>query len=85
VLPSIGHYVLISPNAKSGIKIGDEVSFIDNLTGANSETEAPPVVAGIGQVVRVTPYAASVIIVRQNQPTIREGMWVRVTNTTTTP
>jgi LysM repeat protein len=85
VLPSIGHYVLISPNATSGIKVGDEVSFIDNTTGSNSETEAPPVVAGIGQVVRVTPYATSVIIVRQNQPTIREGMWVRVTNTTTTP
>jgi LysM repeat protein len=85
VLPSIGHYVLISPNAKSGIKVGDEVAFLDNKTGANSETDAPPVVAGIGQVVRVTPYAASVIIVRQNQPTIREGMWVRVTNTTTNP
>jgi hypothetical protein len=85
VLPSIGHYVLISPNAKSGIKVGDEVSFIDNRTGVNSDTEAPPVVAGIGQVVRVTPYATSVIIVRQVQPTIREGMWVRVTNTTTTP
>ncbi|HXL85661.1 MAG TPA: LysM peptidoglycan-binding domain-containing protein [Gemmatimonadaceae bacterium] len=85
VLPSIGHYVLISPNAKSGIKIGDEVSFIDNLTGRSSEIEAPPVVAGVGQVVRVTPYAASVIIVRQVQPTIREGMAVRVTNTTTAP
>lgn len=85
VLPSIGHYVLISPNAASGIKVGDEVSFVDNLTGRNSDIEAPPVVAGIGQVVRVTPYAASVIIVRQNQPTIREGMGVRVTNTTTTP
>ncbi|MEA2706044.1 MAG: hypothetical protein QOH22_832 [Gemmatimonadaceae bacterium] len=85
VLPSIGHYVLISPNAKSGIRVGDEVSFIDNTTSANSDSEAPPVVAGIGQVVRVTPYAASVIIVRQNQPTIREGMWVRVTNTTTAP
>jgi hypothetical protein len=85
VLPSIGHYVLISPNAKSGIKVGDEVAFIDNTTGANSETQAPPVVAGIGQVVRVTPYAASVIIVRQVQPTIREGMPVRVTNTTTNP
>jgi LysM repeat protein len=85
VLPSIGHYVLISPNARSGIKIGDEVSFIDTFTGANSETEAPPVVAGIGQVVRVTPFAASVIIVRQVQPTIREGMLGRVTNTTTTP
>jgi LysM repeat protein len=85
VLPSIGHYVLISANAKSGIKIGDEVSFIDTMTGANSDIEAPPVVAAIGQVVRVTPYAASVIIVRQNQPTIREGMVARVTNTTTTP
>ncbi|HEV7595272.1 MAG TPA: LysM peptidoglycan-binding domain-containing protein [Gemmatimonadaceae bacterium] len=85
VLPSIGHYVLISANAKSGIRIGDEVSFIDEFTGANSETKAPPVVAGIGQVVRVTPYAASVIIVRQVQPTIREGMAARVTKTTTTP
>ena len=85
VLPSIGHYVLISANAKSGIRVGDEVSFIDATTGANSDIEAPPVVAGIGQVVRVTPYAASVIIVRQNQPTIRAGMAARVTNTTTTP
>ena len=85
VLPSIGHYVLISANAKSGIKIGDEVSFIDATTGANSDIAAPPVVAGIGQVVRVTPYAATVIIVRQNQPTIRAGMTARVTNTTTTP
>jgi hypothetical protein len=42
-------------------------------------------VAAIGQVVRVTAYAASVVIVRQVQPTIREGMTVRVTNTTTTP
>ena len=85
VLPSIGHYVVISPNAKSGIKIGDEVTFIDSSTGISSNMEAPPVVAGIGQVVRVTPYATTVIIVRQVQPTIREGMPVRVTTTTTAP
>src|ERR1700737_307981 len=85
VLPSIGHYVVISPNAKSGIKLGDEVTFVDSSTGINSSTEAPPVVAGIGQVVRVTPYATTVIIVRQVQPTIREGMPVRVTTTTTAP
>jgi hypothetical protein len=85
VLPSIGHYVVISPNARSGIKIGDEVTFIDSLTGRDSDVEAPPVVAAIGQVVRVTPYAATVIIVRQVQPTIREGMPVRVTTTTTGP
>jgi len=82
VLPSIGHYVLISPSSKNGIKIGDEITFIDNSTGMDNETSAPPVVAAVGQVVRVTPYATSVIIVRQLQPTVRDGMWVRLTGTT---
>jgi LysM domain len=82
VLPSIGHYVLISLSAKNGVKIGDEITFIDNSTGMDNETAAPPVVAGVGQVVRVTPQAASVLIVRQTQPTIRDGMTVRLTGTT---
>jgi hypothetical protein len=82
VLPSIGHYVLVSLSSKNGIKIGDEITFIDNSVGMDNETAAPPVVAGIGQVVRVTPFAASVIIVRQTQPTIRDGMLVRLTGTT---
>ena len=82
VLPSIGHYVLVSPSSKNGIKIGDEITFIDNSVGIDNETAAPPVVAAVGQVVRVTPYATSVIIVRQAQPTIRDGMTVRLTGTT---
>jgi LysM repeat protein len=81
VLPSIGHYVLISPNAKSGIHVGDEVTFIDNSTGRQDPTPAPAVIAAVGQVVRVTPYASTVIIVRQAQPTIRDGMPVRLTGT----
>jgi hypothetical protein len=79
VLPSIGHYVIISLNAKSGIQVGDEVTFIDNATGRTDENPAPPVTAGVAQVVRVTQYAATAIIVRQVQPTIRDGMPVRLT------
>jgi len=79
VLPSIGHYVIISLNAKSGIQVGDEVTFIDNSTGREDENPAPPVTAGVAQVVRVTPYGATAIIVRQVQPTIRDGMPVRLT------
>ena len=79
VLPSIGHYVLISPNSKSDIQPGDEVAFIDNSTGAADPNPAPPVIAATGQVVRVTPHATTVIIIRQNQPTVRDGMPVRVT------
>jgi hypothetical protein len=81
VLPSIGHYVLISPNARTGIHVGDEVSFIDNSTGREDRNPAPAVIAAVGQVVRVTPYASTVIIVRQTQPTIRDGMPVRLTGT----
>jgi len=79
VLPSIGHYVIISPSAKNGLSIGDEITFIDNSTGREDNSPAPPVVAAIGQVVRVTPYSATAIIVHQDQPTIRDGMPVRVT------
>ena len=79
VLPSIGHYVIISQNASSGVAVGDEITFIDNSTGREDENPAPPVIAAVAQVVRVTPYATTVIIVRQNQPTLRDGMPARVT------
>ncbi len=79
VLPSIGHYVLISPSARSGVQVGDEFMFIDNAIGRRDETAAPPVSAGTAQVVRITPYAATAIIVSHAQPTIREGMPVRMT------
>ena len=79
VLPSIGHYVMVSSNARNGVQVGDEISFIDNSTGREASDPAPPVIAGVGQVVRVTPFAATTIIIRQTQPTIREGMPVRLT------
>ena len=79
VLPSIGHYVIISQNASSGVAVGDEITFIDNSAGREDENPAPPVIAAVAQVVRVTPYATTVIIVRQNQPTLRDGMPARLT------
>jgi len=79
VLPSIGHYVVLSPSAGNGIKVGDEFSFIDGSTGRRDVGSAPPVTAGVAQAVRVTPYATTAIIVSQTQPTIREGMTVRLT------
>lgn len=82
VLPSIGHYTIISPSSKAGLKVGDEITFIDNTTGPTDNIRAPAVVAGRGVVVRATPYSTTVIILRQEQPTIRDGTPVRVTGTT---
>jgi LysM repeat protein len=82
VLPSIGHYVLVSLSSKNGVQVGDEVTFVDNTTGTGEDGPAPPVIAGVGVVVRTTPYAASVIITHQVQPTIRDDMPVRLTGKT---
>ena len=79
VLPTIGHYILISQTSKDGVEVGDEITFIDNSTGRGDENPAPPVVAAIAQVVRVTPFATTAIIVRQAQPTVRDGMPARLT------
>jgi LysM repeat protein len=79
VLPTIGYYVIVSPNSRTGIQVGDEVSFIDNTTGPEQLNHAPPVIAGVAQVVRVTPFATTAIIIRQTQPTIRDGMPMRLT------
>ncbi|PYO50157.1 MAG: hypothetical protein DMD72_03220, partial [Gemmatimonadetes bacterium] len=72
-------YVIISPSSKNGVQVGDEITFIDNSTGRADESPAPPTIAAVAQVVRVTPYAATAIILRQTQPTIRDGMPVRLT------
>ncbi len=79
VLPTIGNYILISQNSKNGVEVGDEITFVDNSTGRGDENPAPPVVAAVAQVVRVTPFASTAIIVRQAQPTVREGMPARLT------
>ena len=78
VLPSIGHYVMISAGSRNGVHIGDQYSFVDQSTGREDEAPAPPVIAGVAQVVRVTPGASTVIITGHIQPTIREGMPVRL-------
>ncbi|MEO8909085.1 MAG: LysM peptidoglycan-binding domain-containing protein [Gemmatimonadaceae bacterium] len=82
VLPSIGHYTIISLNSRNGVKVGDEITFIDNRSGTSDDKSAPPVVAGVGVVVRATQYASTVIILRQEQPTIRDGTPIRLTGKT---
>jgi LysM repeat protein len=82
VLPSIGHYTIISPSSKAGLKVGDQITFIDNTSGPADDNRAPPVVAGSGVVVRSTLYSTTVIILRQEQPTIRDGTPIRVTGRT---
>ena len=77
VLPSIQSYVVLSATAANGVRIGDQFTLIDD--SIDPRYPAPPVPAALVEVVRVTPYAVTAIVVNQEQPTIRPGMVARLT------
>ena len=77
VLPSLQSYVVLSPEAGSDVKVGDQFTLIDATV---DETHpAPPVPAAVAQVVRVTPYGVTALVVDHDQPTIRAGMPAKLT------
>lgn len=79
VLPSVQSYVVLSPEGGSGVKVGDQFTLID--ASVDPTHPAPPVPAATAQVVRVTPYAVTAIVIGHEQPTIRAGMPARLTAT----
>jgi len=77
VLPSLQSYVVLSSEAGADVRVGDQFTLIDATVDPSHP--APPVPAAVAQVVRVTPYAVTALVVDHEQPTIRAGMPVRLT------
>jgi LysM repeat protein len=77
VLPSMQSYVVLSSEVGPDVKVGDQFTLID--ASVDETHPAPPVPAAVAQVVRVTPYAVTALVVDHEQPTIRAGMPARLT------
>lgn len=77
VLPSLQTYVVLSPEAGTDVQVGDQFTLID--ASVDERHPAPPVPAAVAQVVRVTRYAVTALVVDHAQPTIRAGMPARLT------
>jgi LysM repeat protein len=75
VLPSIQSYVIL--RVKGAASLGDQFTLIDDKDDPTHP--APPVPAAVAQVVRVTPFAVTAIVLDHDQPTIKAGMPVRLT------
>jgi hypothetical protein len=76
VLPSLQNYVLLSAKSANGVRVGDQFTLIDD--SIDPRHPAPAVPAAIAEVVRVTPYAVTAIIVDHEQPRIYAGMIARL-------
>ena len=77
VLPSMQSYVVLTSEVGADVRVGDQFTLID--ASVDETHPAPPVPAAVAQVVRVTPYAVTALVVDHEQPTIRAGMPARLT------
>jgi len=78
VLPSLQSYVLLATGSDASLRPGDQFTLFDDRPAAvNAST--PPVATATVTVVRVSPGAATAIVVDQTQPEIRVGMPARLT------
>lgn len=79
VIAQMGSYVILSSGARDGLVTGDQVTLHAGLgTGVAGETRAPEA-AALVQVLRVTPFGASAIILNRSQADIGVGMPGRIT------
>lgn len=77
VLPSLQHYVFLDV-APGAARVGDRFTLMDQTRRGAADSTSPPEPAALAQVVRVTPYAATAIVVDQHLPTISIGMRARL-------
>jgi LysM repeat protein len=79
VLPSLHQYVVLDRSTHDGIKQGDQFTLIRRAHRDDTGVRVPNEEIATVQVIRVTPYAATGIIIGQLQPAIREGNDARLT------
>lgn len=79
VLPSIQHYLLIDASRKDGVSLGDQFTLMQGRVEFDRGVRLPEQPVALAQVVRVTERGATVMIVDQVQPKVREGMEARLT------
>ena len=76
VLSSIQNYLVLS--AQSGMKAGDQYTLYRPATKTAYGEQLPDEAVGVAQVLRVTPYGASAMVIHVSQPAIENGMSARL-------
>lgn len=80
VLPGPTYFVVLSLTSVDGLKPGDEVELYQGRKKALDEGgfATPEITVGRAQVIRVTPFGATAMITRLEQPKVEKGTKVRV-------
>lgn len=77
VLPSLQHYLVLDPGASPPISVGDVFALVDGDEKLRDDKPVPPEEIGYIQIVRVSRFGATGIIVGHSEPVIRVGNLAR--------
>ena len=80
VLPSLQRYLILDIAGRDGIATGDQIELYQprEKPVVEGALAIPEIAIARAQVLRVTPFGASAIIVDQDQPKIHEGTAARI-------
>jgi hypothetical protein len=79
VVPGVQSFAVLGASSKQGVRMGDEfLVFKPRQKGEEGELDDPEIPISKAQVVRSTPFGATVVFVGVEQPAIKEGMSARV-------
>lgn len=80
VLPSLQRYLILDIAGRDGIATGDQIELYQprERPVVEGALAIPEIAIARAQVLRVTPFGASAIIVDQDQPRIHEGTAARI-------
>ena len=79
VLLQIGQYVILTASSRDGVVPGDQVTLMAGMGKGEQGEQHTPEDAGVVQVLRVTPYGSSAILLNRSQAAITIGMDGRIT------
>ena len=78
VLPTLQSYVIVGGGSASGMRVGDQITFYRPRLTDERGIVHPSSDIGVAQIVRVTPYASTALIIDQIYPGPAQGTLARV-------
>jgi LysM repeat protein len=79
VLVQLGQYVILTLTGSDGVVPGDQVTLFAGMGSGEQGEQHAPEAAAVVQVLRVTPYGVSAIVLNRSQAAITTGMNGRIT------
>ena len=79
VLPSLQRYLVVDASSRDGVRLGDQLTLVRPTKEITGGVTLPEQEIAIAQVVRVTDFGITAIILDQTQPAIKPGTLARVT------